>query len=104
MAQELSVEEAVRLKSSGLGRWLESPGRVADTAIIERPCPKCGGRVVCAYADIGSPDFYDTFAHVCLTAECAYCEEKSQHNSNMGGGGTIAMSSLACFYCGRPVW
>jgi hypothetical protein len=102
MADELTVEEALRLKSFHFSRWL-SRENTADTQIIERGCPKCGGRVVCAYADMGSPDFYDTFAHVCLTAGCDYCEEESQHDSNMGGGGTIAMSSLRCFYCRRTV-
>jgi len=100
MAADLQPEVALERKSTYFGTWLRGhSGRWAQIADIDSPCPQCGSPAVCAYANTGDADVYHTFAHVCLSAACAWCEEHSQPAAKTGG----ADEAPACFFCGREV-
>jgi hypothetical protein len=92
---ELDPLDALKQKSGDFSRWL-SGGSDASVGIIRSPCPKCGGRVVCAYAEMGAVDYYDTYAHVCLNPECDYGETRDFFfHSNWGPDGPRP----ACPFC-----
>ena len=87
MVSELSPIAALKQKSADFRQWILG-GRNLFPTVIETSCPKCGGRVVCAYADMGVVDYYDTYAHVCLNPECGYGEmRESFFHSNFGPDG-----------------
>ena len=65
----------LRKKSSDFARWIEG-GHSPSMGPARVPCPKCGGEVLCAYAEMGFIDFYDTYAHVCLNPACPYGETR----------------------------
>ncbi|OGY27246.1 MAG: hypothetical protein A2Z42_00705 [Candidatus Woykebacteria bacterium RBG_19FT_COMBO_43_10] len=101
MVEELSASEALKRKSPDFRSWM-AWGRKADSIkVLEGPCPKCGSTAICAYADMGSPDFYDTFAHVCLNPDCEFSQEKGQFASNFGG--RTSSVPIVCHFCGRVV-
>lgn len=87
MATELEPIEALKSKSGDFWRWISGGGAVSP-AVVSVPCPKCGGRVACAYAEMGAVDFYDTYAHVCLNPACDYGETQTFFfHSNWGPDG-----------------
>ena len=101
MAADLQPDEAVERKSVYFGAWLRGEsGRWAQIASVDSACPQCGSPAVCAYANTGDAGTYHTFAHVCLSAACAWCEEHSQFEPNSGVGDE---PPPACFFCGREV-
>lgn len=69
----LSPLNALVLKSPDFARWIAA-GNDVTVAPASHPCPRCGAGVVCAYAEMGAVDYYDTFAHACLNARCGYGE------------------------------
>ena len=71
--------------------------------IIEEPCPKCGGPVVCAYRDMGLVDFYDNFAHVCLNPDCDFMLHEEIYEGNLGGGRNCPATN-ECIFCHREIW
>jgi hypothetical protein len=87
MTTELEPVEALQAKSTDFRRWIAG-GRTVSPSIVAAPCPKCGGRVVCAYAEMGAVDFYDTYAHACLNPDCDYGETQTFFfHSNWGPDG-----------------
>lgn len=56
MPTEQAPIEALKTKSGEFSRWIAG-GRSVSPSIVAAPCPKCGGRVVCAYAEMGAVDF-----------------------------------------------
>ena len=100
MPADLEPEVALERKSANFGPWLRgASGRWAHIAEIDSPCPQCDSPVICAYANTGSPDVAHTFAHVCRSAACDWCEEHSEVESNTGGGN----EPPPCYFCGREV-
>lgn len=78
MADQETID-ALR-KSGDFKRWIDGGGNVA-TELLNHPCPKCGGKLVCGYADMGATDIYDTFAHACVNPGCSYVETKTLFSS-----------------------
>lgn len=71
-------------KSWDFKRWIDS-GHDVGVTLLDHPCPKCGGKVVCGYADMGATDIYDTFAHACVNPNCTYVETKELFSSSDDG-------------------
>lgn len=76
--------DALRAKSGDFKRWIDGGHDVTPTH-VRTPCSKCGGQVVCAYADMGATDIYDTFAHVCINPKCDYGETETFFSSSDDG-------------------
>lgn len=84
MAKEQEPIEALEKKSIHFRMWI-SGGHDVSSGLIDSPCPKCGGRVVCAYAEMGALDFYDTYAHGCLNPDSDYGETETFSFIAIGG-------------------
>ncbi len=93
------LTEAHALKKSALfGNWC---GRYQDSKVLEQKCPKCGAKILCVYADMGSTDYYDTFAHICLNPSCDYVIDDQRFECNIGGRSTPDL--VCCIFCGRDL-
>lgn len=93
---EMTVQYALELKVPEMGHDFHR-----DTKIIDKPCPKCLGRVACVYDDLGATDYYDYFAHVCLTDGCDYVESTHEFECNVGGRQNEI--EYRCRWCGREL-
>jgi len=65
--------------------------------IIQEPCPRCGARLVCAYADRGAGyNRHHHYAHVCLSTACDYHQLDREYESTDWGE-----LPATCPRCGR---
>jgi hypothetical protein len=95
--KDISIMRALNKESSDFRKWEKS----VNKAIITEKCPKCGSIVVCAYADMGTTEFCDTYNHICLNAACDYLKKKEVFNISMGDRDTTG--AAPCPFCGRKV-
>jgi hypothetical protein len=93
---ELSIDEAISRKLPEL-----AVNHHRDAAIIDEPCPKCGGRVLCLYDDTAPVEFHDHFAHICLEEECEHVLHHDTFETGMGGRATVPAG--ICTFCKREV-
>jgi len=96
MATGLTTKQALERT-----RHLAGEGPHLDAQIIDQPCPKCGGTILCAYADIAPVDFLDCFAHICLNPNCDYVEESINPECSLGG--RPGKDPVTCPFCKREV-
>jgi len=94
--RQMSIEEAIG-RAPGM-----SPGRYRDVKILEEKCPRCGSKIVCVYDDLGTVEYYDNYAHVCLNPDCDFILHEETFSCDMGGGRGYEVSE-ACLFCGRQI-
>ncbi len=66
-------------------------------------CPTCGqSPIICIYADLGSADFYDNYAHLCANSNCSFVLHHESFTGNVGGR-PESTADATCWFCHRAV-
>ncbi|PWU12329.1 MAG: hypothetical protein C5B49_16525 [Bdellovibrio sp.] len=94
---QLSTEETLQKQESDFKDWSHS----VQWKILSRNCPKCGADVLCAYGDMGTTEFLDTYHHICMNSACDFIQKKSDFGIAMGARENTGPGP--CPFCGRAI-
>lgn len=73
-----------------------------DVSLLDQTCQECGqGRIICVYADLGTTDFYDNYAHLCTNPDCNFIRQHESYTGSVGGRPDDEEGK--CWFCERPV-
>ena len=94
----LTIEQTLIKDGSDFKDWLQHP----DVKVIWNECPQCGSDIVCAYGDMASVYYCDTYHHICMNSGCNYIEKEDKWGAGMSGRELYGPSN--CPFCSRKVY
>ena len=94
----LTVADTLKKKRSDFAHFQNA----VNCKNLKNECPECGSDVLCAYADQGVTDFFDSYRHLCRRPGCRYIEKHDEFWVAMGE--REYLGPIPCPFCGRDVF